>query len=126
MIKKIAYSGRSGASVTLTADLTSLGTADTVLVSILWGTVPGGPYANETPAQLCIATGIYTTKITGLPPGTTCYFRAKAAGNGTAYSGEVNSAAKSKNSQWPWRTAAISGAGVLSMLSLVLFRRLAS
>ena len=35
-------------SARLRANLTSLGTADNVTVSFVWGTTPGGPYPNET------------------------------------------------------------------------------
>ncbi len=124
-IKKIVASGRTGSSVILTADLTSLGTADSVMVSFVWGTVAGGPYTNETQAQLCTATGTYSAKIDGLTAGTTRYFRAKAVGDETAYSEEAGTRT-SKKAQWPWRTAAISGAGVLSMLGFMLFRKLAA
>ena len=125
--QEITGTGRSSNSVTLTADLTSLGTASTVAVSFVWGSTPGGPYQNETQPQLCTTTAAFSAKITGLRPGTTYYFKAKAVGNGTTYGDEIGiTTTASKKSQWPLRTAAISGAGALSMVGFLVVRRLVS
>jgi hypothetical protein len=76
---------------------------------------------------LCTTTAAFSAKITGLRPGTTYYFKAKAVGNGTTYGDEIGiTTTASKKSQWPLRTAAISGAGALSMVGFLVVRRLVS
>jgi beta propeller repeat protein len=75
-------------SATLNGELTSLGTADNVMVSFLWGTTAGGPYPNETTSQDMTSTGAFSVDLTGLTPGTTYYYKAKAVGNGTSYGDE--------------------------------------
>jgi hypothetical protein len=70
-------------SATLNGNLTSLGTALSVQVSFEWGLTSG--YGSETPAQTMTATGPFIANFTGLPSGTTYYFRAKAVGDGTSY-----------------------------------------
>ncbi|MBT9165955.1 MAG: hypothetical protein DDT25_00618 [Chloroflexi bacterium] len=74
-------------TATLEGDLTDLGTADSVMVSFQWGTVPGG-LDRETSAMAMTVTGVFSTAIADLTPGTTYYFRAKAEGDGTAYGDE--------------------------------------
>ncbi len=71
-------------SATLNGNLTSLGTASSVSVSFQWGT-SSGSYSNETTTQSKTATGVFSSAIGSLSPGTTYYFRAKAVGNGTGY-----------------------------------------
>ena len=77
-------------SATLNGNLSNLGTAATVNVSLQWGTTQGGPYPNSTPAQAMTATGPFSAGLTGLAPKTTYYFRAKADGgaSGISYGSE--------------------------------------
>jgi phosphodiesterase/alkaline phosphatase D-like protein len=77
-------------SARLNGSLNSLGTADSVTVSFEWGTTEGGPYPNETTEQLKTATGTFYIDRSGLDPGTTYYYRAKAVGWGTGYGEESN------------------------------------
>jgi DNA-binding beta-propeller fold protein YncE len=74
-------------TVRLNGDLTSLGSATSVTVSFQYATVAGGPYtalAAGTKDDL----GIFSVDLSGLTAGTLYYFRAKAAGAGTAYGEE--------------------------------------
>ncbi|MEE8372425.1 MAG: S8 family serine peptidase, partial [Dehalococcoidia bacterium] len=71
-------------SATLNATLDGLGTASPVNVSFQWGTTIA--YGNNTaPPQAMTGTGNVTAGLTGLQPGTTYHFRAKAAGDGTTF-----------------------------------------
>ena len=76
----------------LNGNLTALGTAPVDNVSFLYGTTPGGPYPNLTPAQIKTSTGAFQAGVTGLSPFTTYYFKAKADGGtyGTSYGAELN------------------------------------
>ncbi len=77
-------------SATLNGNLSNLGTATTVNVSLQWGTTQGGPYPNSTPVQAMTAAGPFSAGLTGLAAKTTYYFRAMADGgvNGTSYGSE--------------------------------------
>lgn len=77
-------------SATLNGNLSNLGTATTVNVSLQWGTTQGGPYPNSTPVQAMSAAGPFSAGLTGLAAKTTYYFRAKADGgfNGISYGSE--------------------------------------
>jgi phosphodiesterase/alkaline phosphatase D-like protein len=79
-------------SATLNGTLTNLGTATTVNVSFQYGTQQGGPYPNSTPPQAMAAIGAFQANLTGLIPGSTYYYRAKADGgiHGTDYGNEVS------------------------------------
>jgi hypothetical protein len=77
--------GTGSTSVTLSGNLTSLGTADSVTVSFVWGTTLGGPYPNETTGVAKTVIGTFYFDLPGLSPGTTYYYQAKAAGDGTSY-----------------------------------------
>ncbi len=68
-------------SATLSGDLTSLGTAESVTVSFEWGTASGS-YTYTTADQAGTSTGAFSADLSGLSPGTTYYFRAKAVGDG--------------------------------------------
>ncbi len=74
-------------SARLRANLTSLGQEESASASFQWGTSPG-LYDRETAVQLRSTTGIFYFDLTGLDPGTTYYYRAKAAGWGTSYGDE--------------------------------------
>jgi phosphodiesterase/alkaline phosphatase D-like protein len=67
-------------TVTLNGNLTALGTADNVTVSFEWK-ASGGSYA---PIAVGVrdSTGTFSVGLTGLAPGTTYYFKAKADGDG--------------------------------------------
>ena len=71
----------------LNGSLSELGTASTVDVSFQLGTSPGD-YTSETIPQAMDGTGQFSSEMTSLNPGQTCYFRAKAVGNGTSYGAE--------------------------------------
>jgi len=72
-------------SVRLRGNLTSLGTADNVTVSFVWGTSPGGPYPHETTGQVMTARGTFSFDLSGLSPGATFYYQAKATGDGITF-----------------------------------------
>ena len=78
---------------TLHGWLADLGTDPSILVSFGWDTVSnaGDPtaYANWTVPQVKTRTGFFHTRIEGLTPGTTYYFRAKAVGDTTEYGQEL-------------------------------------
>ena len=76
-------------SATLQGTFGSLGTAPAVNISFQWGTSPGS-YANETPPTTMGTTAPYQAEISGLTSGTKYYFRAKAAGAGTAFGSEMS------------------------------------
>jgi hypothetical protein len=78
-----AASGVTSDSATLNGTLTSLGNTTSVDVSFEWGLTIS--YGNETTPQTMPGTGAFNDGISGLDPGTTYHFRAKAVGNGTAY-----------------------------------------
>ena len=75
--------GITTTSATLNGTLTSMGTADNVSVSFLWGTTDGGPYPNATAAQEKDAPVSFSADLSKLVPGTTYYYRAKAVGDGS-------------------------------------------
>ncbi len=75
----------TASSARLNGNLTSLGTASSATVSFVWGTSPGGPYPNETTAQVKTGTGAFYFDLSGLTAGTTYYYKAKAVGSGTSY-----------------------------------------
>jgi hypothetical protein len=70
-------------SATLNGNLTSLGTAPSVQVSLEWGLTTS--YGNESTPQTMMSTGPYTANLIGLSPGTLYHFRAKAVGDDTTY-----------------------------------------
>ena len=74
-------------SATLNGTLTSLGNASSVDVSFEWGLTAS--YGDETTPQAMTETGAFNSPISGLDPGTTYHFQAKAVGNGTAYGDDV-------------------------------------
>jgi phosphodiesterase/alkaline phosphatase D-like protein len=75
-------------SVELKGDVISLGSAGLVDVTFEWGTASGGPYTNETHVGTATEVGEVTASLSGLTPGTTYYFRTKAAGHGNGYGDE--------------------------------------
>ena len=78
------------ASATLNGTLTSLGTASSVNVSFEWGTTTGS-YTHTTASQARTTTGAFTADLSGLAPGSTYYFRARADGDGPTVYGEEKS-----------------------------------
>ncbi len=82
-----AATGVGTVSATLNGNLSSLGTALSVQVSFEWGPTIG--YGTTTTSQTYIGTGDFSAGISGLTPGTAYHFRAKAAGDGTAYGGDM-------------------------------------
>jgi hypothetical protein len=94
MVTTNAATGVGTNSATLNGDLTSLGTASSAQVSFEWATDAyytshGNSYDNQTNTQTMSTTGIFSSNPTGLSPGTTYHFRAKAVGDGTAYSADM-------------------------------------
>lgn len=92
-IPEVMTTGSSPPPVTATTailegKLVSLGSASSVMASFVWGTTQGGPYPEETTGQVKTATGDFSAKVSGLSPGTTLYYKAKAAGDGTGYGAE--------------------------------------
>ena len=74
----------------LNGNLTSKGTASTVSVSFQWG-IASGVYDYETATEVKTTTGTFYFNRSGLTPGTTYYFRAKAVGDGPPVYGLENS-----------------------------------
>ena len=79
---------------TLRGWLADLGTDTSVLVSFGWDTVShaGDPtaYSNWTVPKVKTRTGFLKTRIGGLTPGTTYYFRARAVGDITVHGEEFS------------------------------------
>ena len=75
-----AATNLSKTSATLNGNLTSLGTASSANVSFEWGLTTS--YGTETVPQTMIGTSPFSTNISGLTPGTTYHFMAKAIGDG--------------------------------------------
>lgn len=75
-------------SATLNGNLTSIGnTTPPVSVSFEWG--PTASYGNETTPGNLTGPAEFSADLSGLSPGTTYHFRAKAVGNGTAYGADM-------------------------------------
>jgi hypothetical protein len=74
-------------SARLDGYLGSLGSAAAVDVSFVWGTSPGS-YPNEHIVGPMTSAGPFGAELPHLAPGTTCYFRARAAGEGVSYGAE--------------------------------------
>ena len=75
-------------SARLKGDLTSLGAADNVTVSFVWGVAPD--WNNETAAEVRTATGAFYFELDNLDPGTTYYYKAKAYGGaGPTYGDQI-------------------------------------
>ena len=77
-------------SATLNGNLSNLGTATSVAVSFEWGLDTG--YGNTATASASPMTGdgAFSAAISGLTPGTTYHYRAKAVGDGTDYGDDVS------------------------------------
>jgi hypothetical protein len=86
-------------SARLNGDLTSLGTAGSVTVSFVWGTTTGGPYTSQTNGAVRTVSSAFYSDLSGLTPGTTYYYQAKATGDGTSCGAEKSFTALSKA---PW------------------------
>jgi hypothetical protein len=74
-------------NATLDGELTSLGTAPWGDVCFQWGLTTS--YGNETTPQTIVGTGTFSAEITGLTPGATYHFRARAIGDGVAYGDDM-------------------------------------
>ena len=74
--------GTGPGSVRLTGRLTSPGSAESVAASFLWGTTPGGPYTGIAGEQTLIRDGDFSADLSGLQPGETYYYMARAEGDG--------------------------------------------
>ncbi|MBN2100197.1 MAG: fibronectin type III domain-containing protein [Dehalococcoidia bacterium] len=72
---------------TLNGILDGLGTASSVEVSFEWGLTPA--YGKATPPLSVTDPGEFNFPLEGLTPDTTYHFRAKAAGDGTAYGDDM-------------------------------------
>lgn len=76
-------------AATLNGTLEDLGSGTTVNVSFEYGTA-SGTYTTETTPAARTTTGAFSASLSGLTPGVTYYFRAKAAGDVVAYGGEMS------------------------------------
>ena len=94
--------GLGTTTATLNGNLSSLGTGTSVNVSFQYGTVPGS-YTNEAVAQARMATGTFSADLSGLNPGTTYYFRAKAMGDGTSYGSQITFSTSTSSNRSPSR-----------------------
>ena len=74
-------------SAQLNGFLTSLGAADNVTVSFVWGT-SSGSLPNETTGQVMTGEWSFYFDLGSLTPGITYYYQAKAVGDGTSYGAE--------------------------------------
>ena len=85
--------GMGTTKATLRGWLADLGTATSAAVSFSWDMVShaGDPttYPNWTVPQVMTKTGLFKTRIEGLIPGITYYFRAKAVGDAESYGQEL-------------------------------------
>ncbi|MBI2853339.1 MAG: S8 family serine peptidase [Chloroflexi bacterium] len=83
-----AASSIAATTAMLNGNLTGIGTAGSVTVSFEYGlTISYGNSAAGVPPTLS-APGTFTAGLTGLTPNTLYHYRAKAAGDGTAYGGD--------------------------------------
>ena len=73
-------------SATLNGNLTSFGSASSVEVSFEWGLTTA--YGTPLPVKTMNATGAFSATVSGLTPGTTYHFRAKAVAGGTTVYGD--------------------------------------
>jgi hypothetical protein len=89
MVGTLSADKYGATTATLHGTLDYLGTALTANVSFEWGTSPGS-YSGETTPASTSDTGAFSFKLTGLSGNTTFYYRAKAAGDGTAYGTEAS------------------------------------
>ena len=83
----LAATGITTSTATLNGVLLRLGTAVSVQVSFEWGVTTA--YGNESTPQTMSSTGAFSAAFSGLSPGTTYHFRAKAVGDGTAYGDDM-------------------------------------
>ncbi|MDM7998905.1 MAG: hypothetical protein QUS33_02600 [Dehalococcoidia bacterium] len=74
-------------SAILNGILDSLGTAEGVDVSFEWGLTTA--YGQESAVHTRTATGEFSSPVTGLLPGTTYHFRARAVGDGVVYGADM-------------------------------------
>ncbi len=98
-------------SARLHGELTSLGTAGSVMVSFVWGTTQGGPYPNETAATAQTGNGSFSFTLSGLASGVTFYYKAKAVGDSISYGMERSIATTAAT------TAAVVGAPTIASLT---------
>ena len=78
-----AASNPATTTATLNGNLTSMGSAGSVIVSFAWGTAAGGPYTNPVAVVPAMTgTGAFSADLSALTPGTSYYYVAKAVGDG--------------------------------------------
>lgn len=78
-----AATGISTTTATLNGNLTNIGSTSPVSVSFQWGT--STIYGNETSVKSLTSVGSFSASLSGLSPGTTYHFRAKAMGAIVSY-----------------------------------------
>ncbi len=87
-VSTLAPTGISATAATLNGNLASLGTADNVWVCFEWGLTDS--YGNTTTLQGPMwAPDTWSYPLSGLTPGTTYHFRAKAQGVGTGHGSDM-------------------------------------
>lgn len=85
-----AATSLTSTSANLQGSLDDLGSSTTVNVSFQYGTASGIYTSETTPAAKTAVPSAFSSVVSGLTPGTTYYFRAKAAGEATAYGEELS------------------------------------
>jgi hypothetical protein len=96
----------TSSGATLNGSIDNIGGENADLRGFEWGTVQGVPYPNSCPDPLppgSYGTGAFSCDISGLTPGNTYYFRAKAHNSyGWGYGGPLSFAIPNNVSGWAW------------------------
>lgn len=105
-------------SATVAGNITATGGENCTARGFEWDTDSGAPYANSVNATGNFGTGAYTLGLTGLPSGTTIYYRAWATNTaGTGYGSEQTFATEAETI--PSTPADTSATGVSAILHII-------